>query len=600
MFRNVVKVKKKRKYKIDKTLKTKEKTIKNNNFLWFLGLIVFISIIGVGISFFNVKAEIAIFYPTNCLGSFSNPQNAQGEPQLELSSDISLFNNENSAVYDGGIKQIFCGGFQGETVEDVDIDSIKLKIVWKLKNIEQTLLEKNIEQVSSEESITEVIDDGITNKEPIIANHSIDTSMTEKIAEEPIAKEEKINIIEEDTEYPILNEEKAAVEVVPEEEVKQEENIEKSEEQVLTFIEDSSNKISNDTKEIFVVKYSLDGTFWQILSVVNKDDMQSEFILPFNSFNNLSSLQISIESLSSENQDIVYVDGMIVEVNYIERINPNKIDYKKDNILEIKSGSYFNVLRVLRGVNNKEEILINEKSEEGEQWRKVADESLLLRGGPIAIKNDVVFFVSSDGMALMGYDHYADSYFSQTIESGTDYYLDFNDKDWFAQYKNGNIQFINLLTGEISLSDDNLEETAIFMGKFEKLSKDEKKEEESKNVIEVIVEKILEPFDSRGEEKEKLEEINPDQVKLKEIKEGDEENKDDYLEEEKIIEEEIMPIENSSMDENDSTEIDGKEAVVQPEESSNDEITPQANETQPSVENNDIPIDSSQNNDVQP
>jgi hypothetical protein len=81
-----------------------------------------------------VKANIFNYYPSSCLGTWDNPQNAEGEPSLEPGAAPEEFNGGNSAFYDGGgAKQIFCGGFKTEADPSEKIfKKAVLKFSWAI------------------------------------------------------------------------------------------------------------------------------------------------------------------------------------------------------------------------------------------------------------------------------------------------------------------------------------------------------------------------------------------------------------------------------------------------------------------------------------
>ncbi len=75
--------------KITKLKDAKEKTL--------ISFILIISLLFLFYIFLNnkkIRAEIIYFYPQSCLGSFINPEKAQGEPEID---NQSLINETNSA-----------------------------------------------------------------------------------------------------------------------------------------------------------------------------------------------------------------------------------------------------------------------------------------------------------------------------------------------------------------------------------------------------------------------------------------------------------------------------------------------------------------------
>ena len=102
---------------------------------WYVAWLVIVAAsAGFALYSFFVRANAFNFYPSSCLGTWDNPQNAQGEPSLEPGAAPEEFNKDNSAFYDGsGAKQVFCGGFQsnGDETEKIFKKAI-LKFTWAI------------------------------------------------------------------------------------------------------------------------------------------------------------------------------------------------------------------------------------------------------------------------------------------------------------------------------------------------------------------------------------------------------------------------------------------------------------------------------------
>ncbi|MBU6500827.1 MAG: hypothetical protein KGJ89_01765 [Patescibacteria group bacterium] len=99
------------------------------------GFIVVLAVVSVfGAKRLFTRAEVADFYPSNCLGSWQGPQNAQGKPEmLAPISTSTIFGEDNSAVFNSGTGQIFCGGFlPGNYASSSDIKSVGLTFVWQV------------------------------------------------------------------------------------------------------------------------------------------------------------------------------------------------------------------------------------------------------------------------------------------------------------------------------------------------------------------------------------------------------------------------------------------------------------------------------------
>lgn len=83
------------------------------------------------IGYFMVgNAEMANFYPSKCLGAWQNSEKAQGMPETQ---NISAIDETNSAVFNNGAGEIFCGGFAGEMPEG-KIKNISVKFNWLITN----------------------------------------------------------------------------------------------------------------------------------------------------------------------------------------------------------------------------------------------------------------------------------------------------------------------------------------------------------------------------------------------------------------------------------------------------------------------------------
>ncbi|RJP43100.1 hypothetical protein C4587_03020, partial [Candidatus Parcubacteria bacterium] len=78
------------------------------------------------------RAEVADFFPTACLGTWKNVTNAQGEPETLNAADTEI-TEANSAVYEGGLSQIFCGAFVPPDYEPKgNITHVGLTLVWRV------------------------------------------------------------------------------------------------------------------------------------------------------------------------------------------------------------------------------------------------------------------------------------------------------------------------------------------------------------------------------------------------------------------------------------------------------------------------------------
>lgn len=115
------------------------------------------------------RAEMAVFYPESCLGGWSNPQNAQGAPDVSSNSDSSSFTPENSAVLGNSMSQIYCGGFKGEIPPNTTPLKVNLKLSWTIKDKAEA--EETAVHASSTEALASTTDE-ITGTGTSTAQHA--------------------------------------------------------------------------------------------------------------------------------------------------------------------------------------------------------------------------------------------------------------------------------------------------------------------------------------------------------------------------------------------------------------------------------------------
>lgn len=107
-------------------------TLRKRYPLWVIGGVVAAAAAAVLLNNVLTRAEVADFYPSICLGTWQNPQNAQGEPETFGAGDPSVAPSEsNAAVYRSTNTKIFCGGFVPQEYEAKgNIRDIGLTLVW--------------------------------------------------------------------------------------------------------------------------------------------------------------------------------------------------------------------------------------------------------------------------------------------------------------------------------------------------------------------------------------------------------------------------------------------------------------------------------------
>ncbi|HVN26504.1 MAG TPA: hypothetical protein VMT99_02520 [Candidatus Paceibacterota bacterium] len=92
-------------------------------------------ILGLFVRFLLVGFATTVdFYPSSCLGSWDNVQNALGRPEVAAGSPGSSFTGLNSAVFSTGTQQMFCGNFSGDVpISDLagkNFQSATLVLSW--------------------------------------------------------------------------------------------------------------------------------------------------------------------------------------------------------------------------------------------------------------------------------------------------------------------------------------------------------------------------------------------------------------------------------------------------------------------------------------
>ena len=81
-----------------------------------------------------VRAEVADFYPSGCLGTWKSPEKAQGEPE-SLTND-SPIDVTNAAVTNSSSSQIFCGGFiVADAQPEGEIREVGLTLRWNVEDL---------------------------------------------------------------------------------------------------------------------------------------------------------------------------------------------------------------------------------------------------------------------------------------------------------------------------------------------------------------------------------------------------------------------------------------------------------------------------------
>ncbi|MCX7616316.1 MAG: hypothetical protein N2Z68_02915 [Patescibacteria group bacterium] len=339
---------------------------------WVIFLVIFLVTIPLLFYFLlnkKIKAERVYFYPQSCLGSFVNPEKAQGEPEVD---DLSLINDSNSAVYFGETKEIYCGDFRGP-IEEGEINKITLKLNLLLSNEKKEASAINSPNSSQEKSFIEEI---IPDRQVEVINNSNNTATdSPKLMQDskPTSlKFFKIVYAQESNVSEITNSQSNpdSQEVQPEATSSQsmdqtESTISSSENSSSSNSLETSSETSNSTSEVttsssettsettnsttstssvieinsetnslisqplFDISYTLDGQVWNYLGSINSENWQEiSFEIPVNEWILIPKIQVKIQSNSTiKNIPYLYVESLSVEVEYLSE------ETKEDQVL---------------------------------------------------------------------------------------------------------------------------------------------------------------------------------------------------------------------------------------------------------------------------
>jgi hypothetical protein len=282
--------------------------------------VVFILIVFLFFIIFKpqTKADLVYFYPQTCLGSFVNPEKAQGEREV---NSPEFINELNSAVYYSGFKEIYCGNFQGP-IKEGEIKKVTLHFNWV---ITKELREKPIIESTSSESLIEKI---IPPKTIEINIGTSDVQILESTSTE-IQNNTNTQTATSSQIFKFINFVFAQDETLNNTNSKESqtatssyENINQSEESVLSPNQSAS-------KTLFDIHYTLDGQNWNYLGSVNENNWQNlTFDIPVNNWLDISKIQIKINSLPDTDY-YLYLESMWLEVEYISK-NKEIVEEEKD------------------------------------------------------------------------------------------------------------------------------------------------------------------------------------------------------------------------------------------------------------------------------
>lgn len=390
----------------------------------------------------QTQADSVYFYPSACLGNWQNPDKAQGPPDLQdFAPDAiedGLFNVDNSAFYEGGGRQILCGGFTGDLPRDIEIEKISLRLVWV----------ETVGENSGEPLLSQTVP--VTEEEPplLVASETAQLSETEVLTSPAPLVEDEAPV--EPNGAGLLED---SVDISPPPHFSNNTELQADEDQVATFVDDGTaagqavNNEASSSQEVvttgassemiesfFIIRYSFDGLDWEVLAEVNKIDPFLYFDLPLDKLGDLSNLRFSVESTNQKKT--VYLDGMALKLEYQYKDDKSGLDFPDfDNsqLISIKSSDSYSLV-LLNNDNFDHPALWLYDRRSDSFWQRIDTTDYVKEDGPIALKDNYAFWLSGDGLSLIGFNISANNYFSQSIDSLNNPDLSFDINNLAIQY----------------------------------------------------------------------------------------------------------------------------------------------------------------------
>ena len=278
--------------------KIKNSFLNHRTLLKYSAIVLFIVL--VSIFSFRSRADIANFYPTNCLGNWENPQNAQGVPDIKNNSDKNNFLPSNSAVLNNTNAPLYCGNFSGEIPQDAQAKKFILR--FSITALDRTTESQNL--------ITTNATDSNTNQlTPTIDNNTITLPQTPTPT--PV-------LIPDPTSTPTPD---SSLSPTPTPDTtNQNQPVSFSSPNIFpkAFAQDIST-IPN-ANDYLNVSYTTNGTDWKVLGTISEANISDpSFEIPLENMNwsDIAKIQISVTPVVTiDKNKIFYLDGMWIESDY--------------------------------------------------------------------------------------------------------------------------------------------------------------------------------------------------------------------------------------------------------------------------------------------
>ena len=301
----------------------------------------------------EVAANVALFYPANCLGGWKNVDLIAGQPEVRDNNN-ALYSEDNSASLKNSNAQVFCGGFAGEIPEAAKHQKVTLNFSWYIGDVDDQEIKQEeqdkepqmevisdtqttpsevfeevpLEVVPEPEVQSEVIPESEVQPEeaPVYEsvseptafnfyNHFFSVAHAQEEAEEvaPVAEE----IVTPEVEEVPLPESKPVI--ITEPKIPEEESVSSESEAVAVF-QEFVVEANLSEGAYFEVLYTLNGQDWNTLGFISRiaNDVQIEMPIDlFATVEDLEKVQIALHTVERfDSVPKIYLDSLWLEVTY--------------------------------------------------------------------------------------------------------------------------------------------------------------------------------------------------------------------------------------------------------------------------------------------
>ncbi|MDP3986035.1 MAG: LamG-like jellyroll fold domain-containing protein [Candidatus Veblenbacteria bacterium] len=274
------------------------------------------------------RASTMQLYPTACLGDWYAPQNAAGAPNAVSADGFSQYNDTNSAIYNGGEKQLYCSNFTNENPlpDSTQAEAVRLRLYWAGVPQGQTSMPSSAESVNGEaEPVPESVEPPSVEAE--LPEPSVDTTNTApeeggllpEVTEpsgEPVSFLDRLVPSARAQTEP----EEVAPELPPEDSPAETSSVVPEEASADSPAGADLPAVQESELPLFHLRLALGGTEWQPLVDVPVSvgaELPGEVVLPLSVLDNLEAVQIALVAPRREEASMyVYLDALAIEVDY--------------------------------------------------------------------------------------------------------------------------------------------------------------------------------------------------------------------------------------------------------------------------------------------